>query len=163
MSLRKVIFQDKALESLLFSRKQFIRSGISFQARQYTDEHLAGLIKLGFKETQLEALQKFMELITGVKLTSNLKKNLKRARNLGLEDARKAEEMKTGRLKSANYRLYVNIEDVIELQLRRVREKSNLGFTRIRSTSGSLQLVAIKREGYIINIYPLKTLWSQLH
>ena len=81
VSLRKLVFQDKALESLLFSRKQFIRSGISFQARQYTDEHLAGLIKLGFKETQLEALQKSMELITGVKLTSNLKKNLKRARN----------------------------------------------------------------------------------
>ena len=71
VSLRKIIFQDKALESLLFSRKQFIRSGVSFKARQYTDEHLAGLVKLGFKETQLEALQKSMELITGVKLTSN--------------------------------------------------------------------------------------------
>ena len=71
VSLRKIIFQDKALESLLFSRKQFIRCGVSFKARQYTDEHLAGLVKLGFKETQLEALQKSMELITGVKLTSN--------------------------------------------------------------------------------------------
>ena len=69
-----------------------------------------------------------MELITGVKLTSNLKKNLKRARNLGLEDAGKAGEIKTGSLKSAKYWLYPNIKDVIELQLRRAREKSNLGF-----------------------------------
>ena len=101
VSLRKVIFQDKALESLLFSRKQFIRSGFSFQASQYTDEHLAGLLRLDFKETQLEALQKSMELLTGVKLTSNLKKNLKRARNLGLEDEQKSCEIKTGYLKSA--------------------------------------------------------------
>ena len=123
-----MIFQEKALESLLFSRKQFIRSGVSFQARQYTDEHLAGLVKLGFKKTQLEALQKSMELITGVKLTSNLKKKLKRARNLGLEDAGKAGEIKTGSLKSAKYWLYPNIKEVIELQIRRAREKSLLGF-----------------------------------
>ena len=92
VSLRKIIFQDKAIESSLSSRKQIIRSGVSFKARQYTDEHLAGLVKLGLKETRLKALQKSMELITGVKLTSNLKKNLKRARNLGLEDAGKQEK-----------------------------------------------------------------------
>ena len=49
------------------------------KATQYTDEHPAGLLKLGFKETQLEALQKEMELVTEVKLTSNSKKNVNRA------------------------------------------------------------------------------------
>ena len=56
VSLRKVIFQDKARKSLLFSRKQFIRSGFSFQASQYRDELLAGLLRLDFKEPQLKAL-----------------------------------------------------------------------------------------------------------
>ena len=81
-------------------------SGFSFQASQYTDEHLVGLLRLDFKEAQLEALQKSMKLITGVKLTSNFKKNLKRAKNLGLEDAGKAGEIKTGSLQSAKYWLY---------------------------------------------------------
>ena len=61
VNLRKMIFQEKALESLLFSRKQYIKCGLRLKATQYTDEHLAGLLKLGFKETQLEALQKSMK------------------------------------------------------------------------------------------------------
>ena len=56
----KKIFQEKALESLLFSRKQFIKSGLRLKTTVYTNEHLAGLLKSGFKETQLEVLQKSM-------------------------------------------------------------------------------------------------------
>ena len=51
LSLRKMIFKEKALESLLYSGKHFLRRGISFKASQYTDEHLAGVLKLDFKET----------------------------------------------------------------------------------------------------------------
>ena len=128
VSLRKMIFKEKALESLLYSRKHFLRRGISFKASQYTDEHLAGLLKLDFKGTQLEALQKSMELITGVKLTSNLKKNLKLARNRGLKDAGKAGEIQTGQKATAKYWICPNIRELAELQLRRAREKSILGF-----------------------------------
>ena len=128
VNLRKMIFQDKALESLLFSRKQFLKSGVRFKAAQYTDEHLAGLLKLDFKETQLEALQKSMELVTGVKLTSNLRKNVHQARNRGLKDAGIAGEIKTGQLETAKYWLYPNIKELVGLLIRRAREKSVLAF-----------------------------------
>ena len=128
ISLRKIIFQEKALESLLFSRKNFLRNGISFKASHFTDEHLAGLLKVGFKETQLEALQKSMKLVTGMKLTSNLKENLKRARNRGLVDAGIAGEIETGQLGSAKYWLYGNIKELAELQIRRAKEKLLLAF-----------------------------------
>ena len=128
LSLRKLVFKEKSLESLLYSRKHFLRRGVSFQASQYTDEHLAGLLKLNFKETQLEALQKSMELITGVKLTSNLKENLKLARNRGLKDAGKAGEIQTGQKATAKYWICPNIKEIAELQIRRAREKSILAF-----------------------------------
>ena len=85
-----------------------MKNGIQFKASQYTDDHLAGLLKLDFKETQLEALQKSMELVTGIKLTSNLKKNLKQARTKGLKDAGVAGEIQTGQVDTAKYWLYVN-------------------------------------------------------
>ena len=105
-----------------------MKNGIQFKASQYTDDHLAGLLKLDFKETQLEALQKSMELVTGIKLTSNLKKNLKQARTKGLKDAGVAGEIQTGQVGTAKYWLYVNIKELVELQLRRAREKSLLAF-----------------------------------
>ena len=69
-----------------------------------------------------------MELITGVKLTSNLKKNLKLARNRGLKDAGKAGEIQTGQKATAKYWICPNIKELAELQIRRAREKSILAF-----------------------------------
>ena len=69
-----------------------------------------------------------MELVTGVKLTSNLKKNLKQARTKGLKDAGVAGETQTGQVGTAKYWLYVNIKELVELQLRRTKEKSLLAF-----------------------------------
>ena len=53
VDLRKLIFKNKALESLLFSRKKFLESGISFKARTFSDEQLAGLLKAELKMSQL--------------------------------------------------------------------------------------------------------------
>ena len=49
VDLRKLIFKNKALESLLFSRKKFLESGVSFKARTFSDKQLAGLLKAGLK------------------------------------------------------------------------------------------------------------------
>ena len=106
--MRKIIFREKALESLLFCGKQFVKSGLRLKTAQYTDEHLAGLLKLGFKETQLETLQKSMKLVTGVKLTSNIK-YVNRARNIGLKEAGIEVEIKTGQIETAKYWLYTQI------------------------------------------------------
>ena len=48
IQLRKLIFQENAIESLLYGRKQCLKTGISFKASQYTEDHLAGLLKLNF-------------------------------------------------------------------------------------------------------------------
>ena len=85
--MRKLIFPEKALQSLLFNKQRVLREGLTFKAKQFTDEHLAGLLKMDFKQEQLQALQRSMKKIIGIKLTSNLKKNLKSARNIGLNDA----------------------------------------------------------------------------
>ena len=44
VDLRKFIFKNKALESLLFSRKKFLASGIGFKARTFSNEQLAGFL-----------------------------------------------------------------------------------------------------------------------
>ena len=78
VDLRKLIFKNKELESLLFSRKKFLESGVRFKARMFSDEQLAGLLKAELKMSQLEALQKSIEFVTGSKLTSNLRKIINR-------------------------------------------------------------------------------------
>ena len=70
--------KNKTLESLLLSRKKFLESGVSFKARTFSDEQLAGLLKAELKMSQLEALQKSIEFVTGSKLTSNLRKIINR-------------------------------------------------------------------------------------
>ena len=52
-----------------------------------------------------------MKLVTGMKLTSNLKENLKWARNRGLVEAGIAGEIETGQLGSAKYWIYENIRN----------------------------------------------------
>ena len=69
-----------------------------------------------------------MELVTGVKLTSNLRKNVKQARNRGMKDAGVAGEIKTGQIKTAKYWIYQNIKELVGLLIRRAREKSVLAF-----------------------------------
>ena len=69
-----------------------------------------------------------MELVTGVKLISNLKKNLKQARTKGLKDAGVAGEIQTGQVGTAKYWLHVNIKELVELQLRWAKETSLLAF-----------------------------------
>ena len=65
VDLRKLIFNKKALQSLLFSRNQFLKTGITFEANFFTDDHLAGLLKAELKGSQLEALQKSIEFVSG--------------------------------------------------------------------------------------------------
>ena len=86
-------FKNKALESLLLSRKKFRESGDSFKARTFSDAQLAGLFKAELKTSQLEAQKKSTEFVTGSKLISNLRKNYKSARNLGFRDAGAAGEI----------------------------------------------------------------------
>lgn len=117
ISLRELIFQQQALQSLLFSRNNFRRNGINFNASQFTDDHLADLLKLGFKETQLEALQKSMELMTGYNLSGNLREIPKLARKKGLKDAGIAGEIKKGQLATAKYWFYSNMREIAELQV----------------------------------------------
>ena len=110
--LRKLIFNEKALQSLLFSRKQFLKTGITFEANLFSDEHLAGLLKAELKGSQLEALQKSIGFVTGHKLTSNLRANTKAARQLGLLDAGIASEIHSGELKTAKFWYYTHIKEL---------------------------------------------------
>ena len=128
ISLRELIFQQQALQSLLFSRNNFRRNGTNFNASQFTDDHLADLLKLGFKETQLEALQKSMELVTGNNLTRNLREIPKLARKKGLKDAGIAGEIKKGQLATAKYWFYSNMREIAELQVQRGTKKTVLAF-----------------------------------
>ena len=102
------------MESLLFSRKKFLESGVHFKARTFSDEHLAGLLKAELQLSQLEALQKSIEFVTGSKLTSNLRKNYKSARNLGLRDAGVAGEIYCAKKETAKYWQYRNIKELCE-------------------------------------------------
>ena len=126
VDLRKLIFKNKALESLLFSRKKFLESGVRFKARMFSDEQLAGLLKAELKMSQLEALQKSIEFVTGSKLTSNLRKNYKSARNLGLKDAGIAGEIHCAEIETAKYWQYTNIKELCELLIQRARSKALL-------------------------------------
>ena len=127
VDLRKLIFNEKALQSLLFSRKQFLKTGITFEANLFTDEHLAGLLKAELKGSQLEALQKSIEFVTGQKLTSNLRANTKAARQLGLSDAGVAGEIHSGEEETAKFWYYTHIKELCELMIRsRVPEVSQL-------------------------------------
>ena len=87
VNLRKLIFGEKALESLLFSREEFSKSGVTFRADEFNDQHIASLLKVNMKRKQLRVLQQSMSQVMGHKLTGNLKKTLKEARNSGLVDA----------------------------------------------------------------------------
>ena len=60
-------------------------------------------MKAELKMSQLEALQKSIEFVTGSKLTSNLRKNYKSARNLGLKDAGIAGEIHCAEIETAKY------------------------------------------------------------
>ena len=104
VGLRKLIFKNKALESLLFSRKKFLESGVRYKVRTFSDEHFAGLLKAELKMSQFENLQKSIEFVTGSKLTSILRK--KSARNLGLKDARVAGENYCAEKETAKYWQY---------------------------------------------------------
>ena len=126
VDLRKLIFKNKALESLLFSRKKFVESGVHFKARTFSDEHFAGLLKAGLQLSQLEALQKSIEFVTGSKLTSNLRKNYKSARNLGLKDAGVAGEIYCAEKETSKYWQYRNIKELCELLIQRARTKALL-------------------------------------
>ena len=124
LDLRKLIFQEKALQSLLFNKERFLREGLTFKATQFTDEHLAGLLKMDFKQEQLQALQRSMKKIIGIKLTSNLKKNLKSARNIGLNDAGCGGEITCGQFETAKFWKYQNIKLTCELLIRRAKQKA---------------------------------------
>ena len=125
VDLRKLIFKNNALESLLFSRK-FLESGVSFKARTFSDKQLAGLLKAGLKMSQLEALKKSIEFVTGSKLTSNLRKNYKSARDLGLRDAGIAGEIHRAEIETEKYWQYINIKELWELLIQRARTKALL-------------------------------------
>ena len=60
------------------------KNGINFIDSQYTCNcnHLARLLILDLKETKHEAFQISMDIVTGVKLTSNRKRNLKQAKEV---------------------------------------------------------------------------------
>ena len=126
IDLRKLIFREKALQGMLFNKKHFLKEGLTFKAAQFSDEHLAGLLKMIFKQEQLQALQRSMREIMGTKLTSNLKKNLKLARNIGLKDAGSGGEITCGQFETAKFWKYTNIKLTCELLIRRAKQKALL-------------------------------------
>ena len=88
-----------------------------------------------------------MELITGVKLTSNLTENLKLARNRGLKDAGKEGEIQTGQKATAKYWICSNIKELAELQIRRTRDKSILAFHTNQKTVWKFSVGSDKAGG----------------
>ena len=126
LDLRKLIFRDKSLQSILFNRRRFLEEGLTFKTTQFTDEHLAGLLKMNFKQEQLYALQRSMKNIMGIKLTTNLKKNLNLARNIGLKDAGCAGEITCGQFETAKFWKYKNIKLTCELLIRRAKQNAFL-------------------------------------
>ena len=101
--------------------KKFLESGVRYKAPTFSDEHFAGLLKAELKMSQLEDLQKSIEFVTGSKLTSNLRKNYKSARNLGLKDAGVAGEIYCSEKETATYWQYRNIKELCELLIQRAR------------------------------------------
>ena len=110
---------------MLFYRKHFLKEGLTFKASQFSDGHLTGLLEMDFKEKQLQALQRSMRIM-GTKLTSNLKKNPKLARNIGLKDAGSSGEITCGKFETAKFWKYTNIKLTCELLIRRAKQKALL-------------------------------------
>ena len=64
--------------------------------------------------------------MTGSKLTSNLIKNYKSARNLGLRDSGIAGEIHRAEIDTEKYWQYINIQELWELLIQRARTKALL-------------------------------------
>ena len=104
----KIVKKNKSFEMLVHCK-----NGINVIYSQYTYNHLAVLLNINLNETKQEAFQISMDFVTGVKLTSNRKRN-----QAGL-----AGENQMKQFASAKYWPYINIKEVVVVQIRGVNRK----------------------------------------
>ena len=145
--MRKLIFGDKAIESLLFSREEFLKRGVSFRAHEFSDQHIAGLLKVDMNRNQLRALQRSMSQVMGHKLTSNLKKTLEKARNSGIQDAGDAAILHCGEFQGAKFWRYENITEVVELLVIRAQKNRLLAKHTNQSLSWKIAFCSDRAHG----------------